>query len=140
MKKNIRVGIVGYGNLGRGAERAIKQTNDMELVGVFTRREPTTISPVENDTKVYHFDEMNSFQDQIDVMVLCGGSANDLPKMSPEIVKQFNIVDSFDNHSQIHEHLNRVQVKAQASGKIGVISVGWDPGLFSMNRLLGESI
>src|SRR5699024_10826309 len=140
MKNNIRIGIVGYGNLGRGAERAIKQTNDMELVGVFTRRDPTTIRTVENDTKVYHLDEMNSFQEQIDVMVLCGGSANDLPKMSPEIVKQFNIVDSFDNHSKIPEHLEHVDFAAKQSGKVGVISVGWDPGLFSMNRLLGESI
>src|SRR5690625_4992290 len=140
MVQHIRVGIVGYGNLGRGAEMAIKKTSDMELIGVFTRREPKAIQTIEADTKVYHMDEMNNFQDKIDVMILCGGSADDLPILSPEIVKQFNIVDSFDNHSQILEHLNRVQAKAQASGKIGIISVGWDPGLFSMNRLLGYNI
>lgn len=140
MVRNIRIGIVGYGNLGRGTELAIKQTNDMELVGVFTRREPSTIKTVENKTAVYHVDEISNFQDKIDVMVLCGGSANDLPKMSPDIVKKFNIVDSFDNHSKIPEHLEHVDAAAQQSGKVGVISVGWDPGLFSMNRLLGESI
>lgn len=140
MVQHIRVGIVGYGNLGRGAEMAIKKTSDMELIGVFTRREPKAIQTIAADTKVYHMDEINNFHGKIDVMILCGGSANDLPKMSPDIVRQFNIVDSFDNHSQILEHLKRVDEKAQASGKIGIISVGWDPGLFSMNRLLGESI
>lgn len=140
MVKQIRVGIVGYGNLGRGAELAITHTQDMDLIGVFTRRDPETIETVQSETAVHHIDKMKDFQDKIDVMILCGGSANDLPEMSPEIVKMFNIVDSFDNHAKIPEHLARVEEAAKESGKVGVISVGWDPGLFSMNRLLGESI
>lgn len=140
MVKKIQVGIMGYGNLGRGAELAIKQTEDMELVGVFTRRDPATIETYLEQTVVYHSDEIKHYQETIDVLVLCGGSAKDLPEMSPKLVKSFNIVDSFDNHANIPEHLKRVHEQAEQSGKIGIISVGWDPGLFSMNRLLGESI
>lgn len=140
MGDKIKVGIVGYGNLGRGAELAISHTTDMELVGIFTRRKPSSIQTEYNQTAVYTMDDMNNFTEKIDVMILCGGSANDLPEMSPDIVSQYNIVDSFDNHSNIPDHLQRVHEAATRSGKIGVISVGWDPGLFSMNRLLGESI
>ena len=138
--EKIKVGIVGYGNLGRGTEIAINNTPDMELVAVFTRRDPETIQTFKKETVVHHIDEMSEFKEKIDVMILCGGSANDLPEMSPEIAKEFNIVDSFDNHANIPEHLKSVDEEAQKSGKIGVISVGWDPGLFSLNRLLGESI
>lgn len=139
MEKNIRVGIVGYGNLGRGVEIAIEKNPDMSLVGVFTRRDPKSLETASH-APVYAYDTIKDFQNDIDVMILCGGSATDLPKMSPEIVSMFNIVDSFDNHSKIPDHFATVNKAAIGSNKIGVISVGWDPGLFSMNRLLGEIV
>lgn len=140
MEQKIRIGIVGYGNLGKGAELAIYQNTDMELVGIFTRRDPASIQTAHKGVAVYRYEEMDQFKDDIDVMILCGGSASDLPTMSQEIVQQFNIVDSFDNHAKIPDHIARVEEKAKASGKLGVVSVGWDPGLFSMNRLLGEIV
>ncbi|WP_284141113.1 MULTISPECIES: diaminopimelate dehydrogenase [unclassified Virgibacillus] len=140
MENSIRVGIVGYGNLGKGVEIAIHRNPDLKLVGVFTRRDPSTIQTVFPGVEVFTYDEMEKFTDKIDVMVLCGGSASDLPTMSPEIVAKFNIVDSFDNHSKIPAHIEKVDRVAKESGKVGVVSVGWDPGLFSMNRLLGEIV
>ncbi|NLK66692.1 MAG: diaminopimelate dehydrogenase [Campylobacteraceae bacterium] len=137
--KKIKVGIVGYGNLGRGAEIAINASDDMELVGIFTRRNPNSIKTVYN-SPVFSQDECLSFKDKIDVLVLCGGSANDLMTQSPEFVERFNIVDSFDTHAKVLEHYKNVDNVAKKSGKIGIISTGWDPGLFSLNRLLMESI
>jgi len=138
--KKIRVGIVGYGNLGKGVELAVLQQPDMELVGIFTRRAPQEIQPQTPDLPVLTMEQMNEYEEKIDVMILCGGSAKDLPKQSPELVKKFHIVDSFDTHKEIPNHYRKVDEAAKETGKIGVISVGWDPGLFSLMRLLGETI
>ncbi|MGY3186116.1 diaminopimelate dehydrogenase [Lysinibacillus sp. TE18511] len=135
----IRVGIVGYGNLGRGVEYAISQNPDMELVAVFTRRDPSTVN-VASNANVYLVDDAEKFQDDIDVMILCGGSATDLPEQGPHFAQWFNTIDSFDTHAKIPEFFETVDAAAQKSGKVSVISVGWDPGLFSLNRLLGESV
>lgn len=142
MKQNekIKIGIIGYGNLGRGAELAIQNNLDMELVGIFTRRDPATIKTATNHVKVYSYHDIESFKGKIDVMVLCGGSASDLPKMSPEVVEHFPIVDSYDNHAKIPEHYERVNEAALKGGNTAIISTGWDPGLFSLNRLLGEIV
>lgn len=137
MTNRIRVGIVGYGNLGRGVELAIAQNPDMQLDAIFTRRDPATIS---SNTKAYSIEDAASFVNDIDVMILCGGSATDLPEQGPEFSKLFNVVDSFDTHARIPEYFDAVNASAQASGKLAVISTGWDPGLFSLNRLLFESI
>lgn len=136
----IRVGIMGYGNLGRGVECAVKQNEDMELVAVFTRRAPEAVSILTEGVKVYHVDEAEKFQNKIDVMILCGGSATDLPKQTREFVKMFHVVDSFDTHAKIPEHFAAVDKAALESGKIGIISVGWDPGMFSLNRLYANAI
>ncbi|MGN4125177.1 diaminopimelate dehydrogenase [Lysinibacillus sphaericus] len=135
----IRVGIVGYGNLGRGVEYAISQNPDMELVAVFTRRDPSTVS-VASNASVYLVDDAEKFQQDIDVMILCGGSATDLPEQGPHFAQWFNTIDSFDTHAKIPEFFEAVDAVAQKSGKISVISVGWDPGLFSLNRILGEAV
>ncbi|MET4559695.1 diaminopimelate dehydrogenase [Lysinibacillus parviboronicapiens] len=135
----IRVGIVGYGNLGRGVEYAISQNPDMELVAVFTRRDPSTVS-VASNASVYLVDDAKKFQHDIDVMILCGGSATDLPEQGPHFAQWFNTIDSFDTHAKIPEFFEAVDAVAQKSGKISVISVGWDPGLFSLNRILGEAV
>ena len=135
----IRVGIVGYGNLGRGVEYAISQNPDMELVAVFTRRDPSTVS-VSSNASVYLVDDAEKFQQDIDVMILCGGSATDLPEQGPHFAQWFNTIDSFDTHAKIPEFFEAVDAVAQKSGKISVISVGWDPGLFSLNRILGEAV
>lgn len=135
----IRVGIVGYGNLGRGVEYAISQNTDMELVSVFTRRDPSTVN-VASNASVYLVDDAEKFQNDIDVMILCGGSATDLPEQGPHFAQWFNTIDSFDTHAKIPEFFAAVDDIAQKSGKVSVISVGWDPGLFSLNRLLGESV
>jgi len=135
----IRVGIVGYGNLGRGVEYAISQNPDMELVAVFTRRDPSTVN-VASNASVYLVDDAEKFQNDIDVMILCGGSATDLPEQGPHFAQWFNTIDSFDTHAKIPEFFDAVDAAAQTSGKVSVISVGWDPGLFSLNRLLGESV
>lgn len=137
--EKIKVGIVGYGNLGRGAEMSVKNAEDMELVGVFTRRDPSSVKTLFN-TPVFTMDECLKMKDKIDILVLCGGSANDLMSQSPEFAKNFNIIDSFDTHAKTLEHYKNVDREAKKSGKIGVISVGWDPGVFSLNRLLMESI
>lgn len=135
----IRIGIAGYGNLGRGVELAVAQNDDMELVGVFTRRDPSTVSTV-TGVKAYSMDDAMNMTDVIDVMIICGGSATDLPKQTPELAKYFNVIDSFDTHACIPEHFANVDKAAKESGKLAFISLGWDPGLFSLNRLYAESI
>ena len=136
---SIRIGIYGYGNLGRGVECAIAQNSDMQAVGVFTRRAPESVKTV-TGIPVYSADTVLDFQDKIDVMVLCGGSATDLPKQTPELAQYFNVVDSFDTHAKIPEHLKTVHESALKANKTAVISVGWDPGMFSIGRLYGESV
>ena len=137
---SIRIGIMGYGNLGKGIECAIAQNDDTTLAAVFTRRDLSTVKIQTEGVPVYHADEAVEHKDEIDVMILCGGSATDLPKQTPEFVKYFNVVDSFDTHAKIPEHFDNVDVAAKASGKVGIISVGWDPGMFSLNRLYGNAI
>ena len=135
----IKIGIVGYGNLGRGVECAVSKSKDMELVGVFSRRNPETVKTHTN-VPVYEMKKVYDMKDQIDVLVLCGGSANDLPKQTAELAEHFNVIDSFDTHAKIPEHFEDVN-KASVNGKhISIISVGWDPGLFSLNRLYGQAI
>ena len=136
----IRIGIMGYGNLGRGIECAINQNSDTELVAVFTRRNPETVKIQTPSVPVYHTDDAIAHKDEIDVLVLCGGSATDLPEQTPYYAKYFNVVDSYDTHATIPEHFERVDKSAQESGKVGIISVGWDPGMFSLNRLYGNAI
>lgn len=134
----IRIAITGYGNLGKGVESAVKKCADMELVAVFTRRAPETINTLTN-VPVYHIDKAVEMKNDIDVMIICGGSANDLPVQSPELAKHFNIIDSFDTHANIPVHFANVDAASKESGKVSLISCGWDPGLFSMNRLLGQA-
>ena len=136
----IKIGILGYGNLGRGIECAIKQNDDVELAGVFTRRDPSTVKIMTEGVKVYSVDDAPKMKDEIDVMILCGGSATDLPKQTPEYVKYFNVIDSFDTHAKIPEHFAAVDAAAKANGNVGIISVGWDPGMFSLNRLYANAI
>ena len=136
----IKVGILGYGNLGRGIECAIKQNDDMELKAVFTRRNPETVKILTQGAKVCHIDDILNYKDEIDVLVLCGGSATDLPVQTPEFAKYFNVVDSFDTHAKIPEHFNNVDKNAKDSGKVAIISVGWDPGMFSLNRLYAGAV
>lgn len=136
----IRIGIYGYGNLGRGVEEAIKQNDDMELVAVFSRRDPASVKINTEGVQVCRAEEAASFADKIDVMILCGGSATDLPVQTPEMAKLFNVIDSFDTHAKIPEHFASVDKAAKASGKVAIISVGWDPGMFSLNRLYGAAI
>ena len=136
----MKIAILGYGNLGRGVEAAIKQNTDMELTAVFTRRNPETVCIQTKTAKVLHIDDILNYKDQIDVLIICGGSATDLPVQTPEYVKYFNVVDSFDTHAKIPEHFDNVDKNATNNGKIGVISVGWDPGMFSLNRLYANAI
>lgn len=138
--EKIRIGIVGYGNIGRGVELAIARNEDMELKAVFTRRDPSSVKIHTEGAAVRRMDEMASMKDEIDVMVLCGGSATDLPVMGPEIAASFNTIDSFDTHARIPEYFGNVDKAAKEGGKISIISVGWDPGMFSLNRLYAESI
>ena len=135
----IRVGIAGYGNLGRGVEAAVTNSADMELVALFTRRNPDDVK-TKTGVPVYHMDKAPEMKDDIDVMVLCGGSANDLPVQTPELAKYFNVIDSFDTHAKIPEHFANVDKASKESGKIAMISVGWDPGMFSLNRLYGQAV
>lgn len=137
---SIRIGIMGYGNLGRGIECAIKQNPDMELVAVFTRRDPKTVTILHEGVKVYHVEDAIKMKDQIDVMILCGGSATDLPKQTKEYAQYFNVVDSFDTHARIPEHFDAVNEAALKNNKVAMISVGWDPGMFSLNRLYANAI
>lgn len=137
MENKIRVGVIGYGNLGRGVIKSIKQNSDMELQGVFTRREGVLI---EDGMEALHISKIVEFKDKIDVMILCGGSATDLPEQGPIIAEMFNTVDSFDTHAKIPEYFEKMNNVAKSSGKLSIISVGWDPGLFSLNRLIGQAI
>ena len=137
---SIRIGIYGYGNLGRGVENAIAQNPDMELVAVFTRRSPDALKTERAETPVYHVSDAEKMTDKIDVMILCGGSATDLPVQTPEMAKLFNVVDSFDTHAKIPEHFANVDAAAKESGKVAVISCGWDPGMFSLNRMYAGAI
>jgi diaminopimelate dehydrogenase len=136
----MKIGIMGYGNLGRGIECAIKQNPDMELVAVFSRRDPSTVNILTEGVKVYSVDDAVKMKDDIDVLILCGGSATDLPIQTPEYAKYFNVVDSFDTHARIPEHFANVDAVAKENGNIAVISCGWDPGMFSLNRLYANCI
>lgn len=136
----IKIGIFGYGNLGKGIESAIRQNNDMELAAVFTRRDPETVKLQTEGVKVLKADDVLSMKGEIDVMILCGGSATDLPEQTPELAKHFNVIDSFDTHARIPEHFANVDASAKANGNIGIISVGWDPGMFSLNRMYAGAI
>ena len=135
----MKVGILGYGNLGRGVEYAVEKNDDMELVGVFTRRDPSTVS-VRSGAKTYHVDDLQNMKNDIDVLIICGGSATDLPEMTPKYAEMFNVIDSFDTHAKIPEHFSNVDASAKKAGKIGIISCGWDPGMFSLNRLYSMSV
>lgn len=137
MNDRIKVGIVGYGNLGKGVELALAQNPDFELQAIFTRRDP---SKIETPSKVVHISELKDYKGKVDVMILCGGSATDLPEQTPRIAEVFNTVDSFDNHGRIPEYFNRLDRITKSAGTISLISVGWDPGIFSLNRLLGQAI
>ena len=137
---SIRIGILGYGNLGRGVECAIKHNPDTELVAVFTRRDPETVKILTETAKVYSVKDAEKMKDEIDVLIICGGSATDLPVQTPEYVKYFNVVDSFDTHKRIPEHFANVDKAATENGHVGIISVGWDPGMFSLNRLYANAI
>ena len=135
----MKVGIFGYGNLGRGVEYAVEKNDDMELVGVFTRRDPSTVS-VRSGAKAFHADELAGMKEDIDVLILCGGSATDLPEMTPKYAAMFNVIDSFDTHANIPTHFEKVDAAAGQAGRIGLISCGWDPGMFSLNRLYAMSV
>ena len=137
---SIRIGILGYGNLGRGVECAIKQNADMELAAVFTRRDPATVQILTEDVPVCRIADVQDWKDKIDVMILCGGSATDLPKQTPVYAERFNVIDSFDTHARIPEHFEDVDAAAKKGGNVGIISVGWDPGMFSLNRLYANAI
>lgn len=136
----IRIGICGYGNLGRGVEAAIQMNQDMELIGVFTRRNPEDMKLRTPGVKAYAMTDMLQFKDQIDVMILCGGSATDLPTQTVELAKHFNVIDSFDTHANIQKHYNNVDGACKEGNTVGIISVGWDPGMFSIQRLYSQSI
>ncbi len=136
----IKIGIMGYGNLGRGIECAIKQNSDLELVAVFSRRDPKTVKILTETAGVYSADEVLKFKDKIDVLILCGGSATDLPVQTPMYAEHFNVVDSFDTHKKIPEHFENVDLSAKKGGHIAVISSGWDPGMFSLNRLYADAV
>ena len=136
----IRIGIYGYGNLGRGIESAIAQNKDMELVAVFTRREPSSVKINTKGAEVIHSSRVLDMKDKIDVMIICGGSATDLPEQSPYLAEHFNIIDSFDTHAKIPEHFENVDAQAKKGGRVAMISVGWDPGMFSLNRMYAGAI
>ncbi len=136
----IRIGIMGYGNLGRGIECAIRQNPDVELVAVFTRRNPESVHILTENVKVYPAEDAVKMKDDIDVLILCGGSATDLPKQTKEYAQYFNVVDSFDTHAKIPEHFEQVNAAAGANNKIAIISAGWDPGMFSLNRLYANAV
>lgn len=137
---SIRIGIYGYGNLARGVEASIRQNPDMELCAVFTRRDPASVKIKTAGVPVLHADAVASMTDKIDVMVICGGSAKDLPEQTPALARMFNVVDSFDTHAKIPEHFEKVDSAAKSGGKVAMISVGWDPGMFSLNRLYASVI
>lgn len=136
----MRIAILGYGNLGRGVEANVKDNPDMELVAVFTRRDPKSVEIKTAGVPVVSVDEIESWQDKVDVLILCGGSATDLPEQTPKYAKFFHVVDSFDNHNHIPEHYQAVDEAAASTGHVGIISVGWDPGLFSLARIYANAI
>ena len=136
----IRIGIVGYGNLGRGVELAVAANADQELVAVFSRRDPASVKIITQGVPVCRLDDVESWKGKIDVMILCGGSATDLPTQTPALASMFNVVDSFDTHANIPAHFTNVDAAARPAGTVGIISVGWDPGMFSLNRLYAECI
>ncbi|WP_415035958.1 diaminopimelate dehydrogenase [Azonexus sp.] len=140
MSTQIRIGIAGYGNLGRGVEAALAKNPDMQFVGIFTRRAPESLQPATAGTPVYALADIGQFKDKIDVLILCGGSKDDLPQQGPQLAAQFNTVDSFDTHAAIPEYFAAVDAQAQGAGKTALISIGWDPGMFSINRLYGEAV
>jgi len=137
---SIRIGILGYGNLGRGVECAIRQNPDMELAAVFTRRSPETVEILTDGVPVVKADAAKEWTDKIDVLIICGGSATDLPTQTPEYAKMFNVIDSFDTHARIPDHFANVDAAAKAGNKLGIISLGWDPGLFSLNRMYANAV
>ena len=137
---SIKIGILGYGNLGRGVECAVKQNDDMELVAVFTRRNPEDVKILTETATVCNVADVEDWKDKIDVMIICGGSATDLPKQTPVYAKTFNVIDSFDTHARIPEHFANVDAAAKEGGHVAIISVGWDPGMFSLNRLYANAI
>lgn len=136
----MKIGILGYGNLGRGVELAVAQNPDMELAAVFTRRNPDAVKILTNGVPVLPIDKAKEMKDEIDVLILCGGSATDLPVQTPEYAEYFNVVDSFDTHARIPEHFAAVDAAAKKGGKTAVISVGWDPGMFSVSRMYANAI
>ncbi|MGM9626109.1 MAG: diaminopimelate dehydrogenase [Eubacteriales bacterium] len=136
----IRIAIAGYGNLGRGTELAVQKNPDMKLVAVFSRRDPKSLKPLDPSVPVYALSDAAAHKDEVDVLIICGGSATDLPEMTPALAKHFNVIDSFDTHAHIPEHFDHVNAAAKESGHIAMISVGWDPGMFSVARLYGMSI
>ena len=136
----MKIAIYGYGNLGRGVESAVRQNSDTELFGVFTRRSPEKVNPVFPDTKVFSAADIVNYKNDIDVLIICGGSATDLPEMTPALAADFNVIDSFDTHADIPKHFANVDKAAKKGGKVAVISVGWDPGMFSLNRLYANAI
>jgi len=140
MENQIRIGIVGYGNLGRGVESAIKQNKDMTLSAVFSRRDPASVGVKDPNVKVLPISEIEQYKDAIDVLILCGGSATDLPEQGPTYARLFNTIDSFDTHARIPEYFETVDEAAKPNQKTSIIAVGWDPGLFSLNRLMGEVV
>lgn len=140
MSNRIRVAIAGYGNLGRGVESALAQNPDMRLVGVFSRRDPASVTLLDSNVPVYAMDTIEQYQDDVDVMILCGGSKSDLPEQGPYLAQFFNTVDSFDTHAKVPEYYAALDQSARESGRVAMLSVGWDPGLFSINRLFGEAI
>ena len=137
---SIRIGILGYGNLGKGVESAIAQNDDMELKAVFTRRNPENVKVRTAGVKVLQADELSHMQDELDVLILCGGSATDLPVQTPQYASMYNVVDSFDTHARIPEHFAAVDAAAKKAGKVSLISCGWDPGMFSLNRLYANCV
>ena len=136
----IRIGILGYGNLGKGVEYAVRQNDDMKLAAVFTRRDPASVKIMTEGVPVYSVNDAAAHASEIDVLILCGGSANDLPVQTPEYAKYFNVIDSFDTHAKIPQHFENVDKAAKAAGKVGIISIGWDPGLFSLMILYGNAV
>ena len=140
MKEQIRIGILGYGNLGKGVECAVKQNDDMKLTAVFTRRAPESLKILTEGVPVYSAADAAAHADEVDVLVLCGGSATDLPTQTPEMAKYFHVIDSFDTHARIPEHFANVDAAAKESGKVGIISCGWDPGMFSLNRVYASAV
>ena len=137
---SIKIGILGYGNLGRGVECAIRHNEDEELVAVFTRRDPSTVKILTEGAAVVNVADIEQWKDKIDVLIICGGSATDLPEMTPKYAKMFNVIDSFDTHANIPVHFANVDAAAKEAGKIAMISLGWDPGMFSVSRLYANAI